>query len=82
MTCSGFLCLRSGSGAQVSEGKWSEGSMILPSFPIIGPSGLVAPPWSVGTPAGLELGFKTSYESGPKGTPLSLLRSSDGSACG
>lgn len=35
-TTSGFLDLRSGSGAQVSVGRWSEGSMTRPSLPIIG----------------------------------------------
>lgn len=36
-TISGFRDLRSGSGAQVSVGKWSDGSITRPSLPIIGP---------------------------------------------
>lgn len=37
ITCSGFLFFRSGSGAQVSDGRWSDGSMTRPSLPMIGP---------------------------------------------
>lgn len=34
----GFRGFRSGSGAHVSEGRWSDGSISRPSSPIIGPS--------------------------------------------
>lgn len=68
-------CFFSGSGAHVSIGRWSEGSISRPSYVMIffGSSSKKSGDGLAPSLDETRLGFNASYESGPKGISDFLL---------